>query len=554
MLRQRRGCEGKDMIGQGPKRFGLVCAMIAAATVSQAAETITATSAGEALSQGKAYEKSGDWIKAIQHYEAAVKKWPVDEELKWRQRHSRTQFAIERRYTDRSFENSLLAQSEQRAISMFDEVLTTVRDYYVSDSFKSTAFVAHGTESFYEALENPKFRKKNIPNASVDRIKAVRRTLLNEYWNKPVAHTVAARETVLEVADLAERELGIDRSAVIMEYVCGGCNALDDYSNFLTPDRLDELYGNIDGEFVGIGIEMEHEDTRGQHLVNVLAGSPAALGGLQPDDYIVAIDGTACRDLTTDEAARLLKGKINSLVRLTIETPDRSERTVRLTRRPVLVKSITRAEIIDEAAKVGYIRMEGFQKSTTRELDKAIAKLRGMGMRSLIWDLRGNPGGLLDTAAGVLDRFIDSGVLVSTRGRTPDQNQVFSATGFRTTSLPLVLLVDGDSASASEIVAGAVNEHRRGTIIGRKTYGKWSVQSILPLRDGTGLRLTTAKFYSPKGRNLAKVGVRPHVTVKRTDDPSRRRSYFRTDARIQDDPDIARGIKELQSRTSQLPL
>ena len=130
---------------------------------------------------------------------------------------------------------------------------------------------------------------------------------------------------------------------------------------------------------------------------------------------------------------------------------------------------------------------------------------------------------------------------------------MFSATGFHTRNIPLVLLVDGDSASASEIVAGAINEHRRGTIVGRKTYGKWSVQSILPLRDGTGLRLTTAKFYSPQGRNLAKVGVRPHVTVQRTDDPSRRRSYFRNDARIQDDPDIARGLQELTKRLSQLP-
>lgn len=543
------------MRSQGLRQLGLTAVLLSVTfAVSAADDTLTATTVSEAVSQGKALEQKGDWIRAIQLYEAALKKWDKDADVTYALRRSRICFGIDRRYTDRSFETVLLPQSRERAIAMYEEVLSTVQDYYVDGKFRTTSFVAHGTESLYMALgELTKFRPKNLPYAVQDRVRAFRQRLLNDYWNKAVPHRLAARDIVLEVADMANRELGISQSAVIMEYLCGGCNALDDYSNFLTPDRLDELYGNIDGEFVGIGIEMEALETRGQHLVNVLPDSPASRGGLQPDDYIVEIDGVDCRDMTTDEAAGLLKGKPNTIVRLTIETPSKDLRVARLTRRPVLVKSITRAEIIDSENKVGYIRMEGFQKSTTAELDRALTDLQSQGMRALIWDLRGNPGGLLDTAAGVLDRFIDDGTLVSTKGRTADQNQVFSATGFHTRSVPLILLVDGDSASASEIVAGAVHEHRRGTIIGRKTYGKWSVQSILPLTDGTGLRLTTAKFYSPEGRNLAKVGVRPHIAVKRNDDPSMRRSYFRTDSRLQDDPDIARGLQEVSNRLSQLP-
>ena len=543
------------MRSQGLRRMGLTAVLLSVTLTVNAGEgTLTATTVSEAVSQGKALEKKGDWIRAIQLYEAALKKWDKDADVTYALRRSRICFGIDRRYTDRSFETILLPQSRERAIAMYEEVLSTVQDYYVDGKFRTTSFVAHGTESLYMALgELTKFRPKNVPYAAQDQVRMFRQRLLNDYWNKAVPHRLAARDIVLEVADMANRELGISQSAVIMEYLCGGCNALDDYSNFLTPDRLDELYGNIDGEFVGIGIEMEAIEHRGQHLVNVLPDSPASRGGLQPDDHIVEIDGVDCRDMTTDEAAGLLKGKPNTIVRLTIETPNKDLRVARLTRRPVLVKSITRAEIIDSDNKVGYIRMEGFQKSTTAELDQALTELQTQGMRALIWDLRGNPGGLLDTAAGVLDRFIDDGTLVSTRGRTADQNQVFSATGFHTRSVPLILLVDGDSASASEIVAGAVHEHRRGTIIGRKTYGKWSVQSILPLTDGTGLRLTTAKFYSPEGRNLAKVGVRPHIAVKRNDDPSMRRSYFRTDSRLQDDPDIARGLQEVSNRLSQLP-
>ncbi len=542
------------MSGRCLRQAGLVAFLCCLCTCVSAAEgLVAATSPVEAADQGRVHERNREWVQAIQLYESALKQWPEDGALKYALRRSRIQFGIDRRYADRSFETTLLHQSRDRAMGMFDEVLATVQDYYVDGSFRTTSFVAHGTESLYMALANRKFIANNIPNTPPEQIRAVRKQLVEDYWNRPVAHRMAARALVLEVADLAHRELGLAPTAVVMEYICGGCNALDDYSNFLTPDRLDELYGNIDGEFVGIGIEMEAKKGRGQHLVNVLADSPAERGGLQPDDHIVAIDGVDCRDLTTDEAARLLKGKSNSVVRLTIETPDGEQRSVDLRRSAVLVRSITRAEIIDPAAGVGYIRMEGFQKSTTAELDRALSKLESQGMRALIWDLRGNPGGLLDTAAGVLDRFIDGGVLVSTRGRSADQNQVFNATGFHTRNVPLVLLVDGDSASASEIVAGAVNEHRRGTIIGRKTYGKWSVQSILPMRDGTGLRLTTAKFYSPTGKNLAKVGVRPHVQVQRTDDPSRRRSYFRKDSRLQDDPDIARGLQELEGRLSQLP-
>jgi C-terminal peptidase prc len=136
-------------------------------------------------------------------------------------------------------------------------------------------------------------------------------------------------------------------------------------------------------------------------------------------------------------------------------------------------------------------------------------------MKSLIWDLRGNPGGLLPAATSVLDRFIDSGVLVSTRGRALDQNNSYSATAHAKYDIPLALLVDEDSASASEIVAGAIHDHKRGTIVGRPTYGKWSVQSIYHMHDGAGLRLTTAKFYSPRGHNLAKIGVKPDVEVSK---------------------------------------
>ncbi len=150
---------------------------------------------------------------------------------------------------------------------------------------------------------------------------------------------------------------------------------------------------------------------------------------------------------------------------------------------------MTRSVILDDIRGIGYIRMEGFQDNTAEELDEALRSLERQGMRALIWDLRGNPGGLLETAAAVIDRFIENGTIVSTRGRSVEQNQTFTAHGNNVRRYPLVLVVDENSASASEIVAGAIKDHHRGTIVGRKTYGKWSVQSIIRLPDETGLKI-----------------------------------------------------------------
>ncbi|MBC7821200.1 MAG: S41 family peptidase, partial [Planctomycetaceae bacterium] len=368
-----------------------------------------------------------------------------------------------------------------------------------------------------------------------------RKMLFERYWNKRLEGGYAAHQTVAEVAGMAESQLGLNSSAVVLEYVFGGCHALDDYSNCLTPDRLSDLYDNIDGEFVGLGIEMKAESGRGLALANVLPDSPAAEAGLLAGDYIVGIDGHDCRNMSTDEAAGRLKGTPGSQVRLEITGLTAADRrSVNVTRRAVHVKSIPIAKIVDESRGVGYIQMTGFQKGSPAELDEALQKLNRQGMRVLIWDLRGNPGGLLTAAVEVLDRFIENGVLVSTEGRTTDQNFSYSANRRQKWNIPLILLTDENSASASEIVAGAVKDHRRGVIVGRKTYGKWSVQSIFPIQRSTGLRLTTAKFFSPAHKTLGKIGVKPDVEVELPDHVVLHRGPMANS--LEDDPDIRKAL------------
>jgi carboxyl-terminal processing protease len=505
----------------------------------------------QAIHNGIELERSRQWLDAIEHYETHLKQFPKNQELEYGLRRAKIHFGVERRYADHSFRKSLHGLSRREALAIFDEILQKIETYYV-EQVTPMSFVAHGTESLYLALADHKFVQANLPYASTADIQKTRVILRERYWNKHVYDTAAARELVNEICDLAGSNLGLSAGAVVMEYVFGGCNALDDYSSYLTPSRLSDLYGNIDGQFVGLGIEMKAEAGRGLLLVNVLPNSPAADGGLMAGEHIVSIDGTDCRSITTDEAAGLLQGLEGSRVTLDIEGKEATPRQGTFVRRPVNVKSIPIARVVDREYGIGYIQMTGFQKTTPAELDAALYQLQRQGMRALIWDVRGNPGGLLTAAVEVLDRFIAEGVLVSTKGRISDQNWTYSAHRAGTLDIPLVLLTDGESASASEIVAGAIRDHHRGTLVGRKTYGKWSVQSIYPVRNSTGLRLTTAKFYSPRGDTLSKIGVQPDVLVP---EPSKQRTFYRapTDINLDEDTDLLKGIDILRTKMAQRP-
>ena len=513
-------------------RFASAAAALAAAfllvpAAGAGAAEYTGT-AEDAVAEGVRLERDRQWGDAIRLYSSALETFAPDgaeappgpvRSIEYGLRRSKIHFGIHRRYEDPSFTDDLLGRSAESVLGLYSEVLSQVRRNYV-EPIGATSFVAHGTESLYLALSDRKFLLHNLPDCDTDRrrsaIARFRGVLRDDYWNRPVREGDEIN-TVRRVCGLGESLCGLPQAAVAMEYLAGGTNALDDYSIFMTPHRLDAMYGNIEGNFVGIGIEIESEGGKGQYLRRILPNSPAEAGGAKAGEYISAISGVDCRDMTTDEAAKLLRGPEFSELELELTGADGAVRRGRFIRRTVEVHSVERAEMVDRRGGVGYIRMTGFQETTAREMDAALASLRRQGMTKLIWDLRGNPGGLLDAAVDVLDRFVDRGTLVSTRGPAVGQTQTFRARPDNTLrDLELVLLVDGDSASASEIVAGCLKDHGRGTIVGRTTYGKWSVQSIIDLDRagrGTGLKLTTAKFYSPGGGNYTEIGLDPDVSV-----------------------------------------
>lgn len=467
-----------------------------------------------AVMAGSRMEQDRHWNDAIEHYKSALKKWPDNANLTYGLRRSQFQFSIERRYDDLSFRESLKTQPIENGIQLFSSVHQMIQAHYV-EPLDTTSILAHGTESLWLALGNEKFLENNLFGADPVRLKSLRKELREGYWNKYVRNEFEATSLIREICQLAMQRVGLDPGPVCMEYVFGACNCLDDYSNVMTPGRLRDLFNNIDGQFVGVGIVMEADLGKGMKLRQVLPESPASEGGLKSGDLLIGIDRHDCRVMTTDQAANLVTGQPGSQVTLVVERPGVGKVTASCTRREVIIRSIPVAKIVDSANGIGYIQLTGFQKSTVMELDLALNKLKQQGMKSLILDVRQNPGGLLTTAVDLLDRFIADGVLVSTRGREQNQNQIHTAHSPGTWNLPIVLLIDENSASASEIVAGAFRDHHRAKIVGRKSYGKWSVQSIYDndLGYGCGIRMTTAKFYSPNGDTLGKIGVKPDIEI-----------------------------------------
>jgi carboxyl-terminal processing protease len=408
----------------------------------------------------------------------------------------------------------MLSLPRNQALNLYDEVLRKIDESYVEPVSSAKLFRA-GVDSLLIASEDSQFLKVHFRGAEPARLGEFR-DLLRQWRAMPVRDRAEADRYVMTICDQAHLMLEVSAAPVVLEFVYGACDSLDDYSTCLTPDRLGDLYAVIDGNFVGIGVELRSDDL-GLLVVNTLTGSPAAEAGIRGGDHIVAIEGVATSGLPTEEAANRLQGAEGSPVNISVLSQgERQPRRIVLRRRSVEVQSVTALQMLSASDGIGYLQITGFQKSTYVELERAVASLQHQGMRSLIMDLRGNPGGLLTSAVDISDRFLSEGVIVSTRGRAEGQSQTYRAQRSNTWSFPLVVLIDGESASASEILAGAIQDHHRGTIVGMRSFGKGSVQSIFPLDTvDAGIRLTTAKFFSPRGRAYAHQGVSPDIAIGR---------------------------------------
>ncbi len=313
-------------------------------------------------------------------------------------------------------------------------------------------------------------------------------------------------------SDYVEEE---DHADLIEAAINGMLNSLDPHSKYLNPKNLKEMRVQTRGEFGGLGIEVTME----KGFVKVIApidDTPAYRAGVKAGDFITHLDGEPILGMSLSEAVDLMRGLINTKIILTIQRPG-SDAAFDLTivRDKIKIGSVkTRLEGTD----IAYVRITSFSERTTDDLKKSLSLIQqsqGELLLGLVLDLRNNPGGLLDQAISVADSFLDKGEIVSTRGRRSDSIQRFNAReGDLSNGLPIVVLINGGSASASEIVAGAIQDHKRGVILGTRSFGKGSVQTIIPLKEEGAIRLTTARYFTPSGKSIQAKGIDPDIIVE----------------------------------------
>ncbi|WAH58461.1 S41 family peptidase [Pseudomonas silvicola] len=306
----------------------------------------------------------------------------------------------------------------------------------------------------------------------------------------------------------------VDDKTLLENAIKGMLSNLDPHSAYLGPEDFQELQESTSGEFGGLGIEVGVEDGFIK-VVSPIDDTPASKAGIEAGDLIVKINGQPTRGQTMTEAVDKMRGKVGEKITLTLVRSGGTPFDVTLARAIVQVKSV-KAQMLEDG--YGYIRITQFQVKTGEEVSKALAKLRkdnGKKLNGLVLDLRNNPGGVLQAAVEVVDHFISSGLIVYTKGRIANSELRFSATGHdESDGVPLVVLINGGSASASEIVAGALQDHKRGVLMGTDSFGKGSVQTVLPLANDRALKITTALYYTPNGRSIQAQGIVPDVEVR----------------------------------------
>ena len=300
----------------------------------------------------------------------------------------------------------------------------------------------------------------------------------------------------------------------------GLLQSLDPYSSYMSPKIFDEMQTETSGEFGGLGIEVSME-AGVVKVISPIDDTPASRAGLKAGDYIVKINDVQVQGKSLSEAVDLMRGPVGSGIELTVRRRgERKALTFNIIREVIQVQSV-KSEIIDE--NIGYIRLTSFNDNSSDQIEKQIKKLKkDKNLNSFILDLRNNPGGLLSQAIKISDFFLENGEIVSTKSRKKSENRKwFAKKGDITDGKTLFVLINYGSASASEIVAGALKDHKRAIIVGENSFGKGSVQSIIPLKNRGAIRLTVAKYYLPSGKSISEVGVRPDIEVNEEGDDFR---------------------------------
>ena len=500
--------------------------------------------------KAEAFEKQGEWDKACDYYEAILRIQRDLPDIKQRYVHCARRLWQTRRHNDDSYYKEVLSIEYGQAVHLH----SVVRDLLLDRSLERKKLTParlfkKGLEELDYALSDPHFCRQHIPEDCLPRV-AEFRAILQKTWGEfTPASRKKAVEQISEIALAAESFLRLSPTVVVMEFTCGACYALDEYTVYLTPTQLRELCSSLRGELIGIGVTLAAQDGK-VVIQQVELGSPAHKASLMVNDQIVRIDKKEVGMMAPEAVMALLEGPPGSLVNLEVLSPVMGMRSFPLRREAISLPSVFDVPILD--SPIGYIKVTAFQENTPKEVDNAIVRLTETGMKALILDLRGNGGGLFESAVDVAKRFLSSGV-IATKQHLDDKSNIITtlceAKNPAALAIPLVVLIDNETASSAEVLAGALKENNRATVVGQQTYGKGCTQYLLKLPDlkgnlpAGGMRLTVAKIFSPKGLPYTGRGVQPDIAVERgaSDNPS-----MMTPGGLVLDGQVSAGILEAQ--------
>jgi carboxyl-terminal processing protease len=429
------------------------------------------------------------------------------------------------RYQNPATLRALRAMTSAQSQSLFREVSLRIDERSLEPSSYQSR-VQRAFQNLEIALDNDTFLSAAGLSPGTLQLHELRRSLRISRDSRKVQGVHDTDLVLISAMSQAEYIAGLSASFVGFEFSSASLDTLDEFSGLELADpdsptvsEVRELIRTtdlLDEHIVGIGLEVR-EDPDGLIVVRVLEGSPASEADIKAGDVVHNINGQDLRGMRLSSSVDLLKGPVGSQMSVRISRDGGGEREMILVRRTVRVWTVHGTRIL-EGTDVGYFALSRFSQNSPAEVEQALETLHGRGMKSLIVDVRGNPGGLLTTCVEVCDKFLPCGTIVSTKGRLRSDNVLLKATYAKTWQVPIVVLIDSDSASASEIFAAAIRENKRGLVIGTRSYGKGTVQTHFPLNSVRGdLRLTTAEFYSPAGLRMAGIGVTPDIEVKNTD-------------------------------------
>jgi carboxyl-terminal processing protease len=458
-------------------------------------------------------EAEKQWEEASDAYAELLTRDPSDLQTRKHYLTCMRHALLGRRYRDPSFRDLILNQDASGLLQAYREVLTKLRANYADEQKTALpSLFKEGLEQLRFDLTDEFFRKTCLPGATTDSIREFDRRLARIEASLRIRDLREAQAKALEISLAADEALSVKPGVTLMELAAGACGGLDEHTFFLTPSQLREMGGVPAGDAANVGIDVTLVD-QNPIVAQVLPGSPAALEGIRVGDRIVRIDSQRVDGLSVVEIGNRLRGALGTSVQIQVRTPGGRSRRFTLTRQALCVPSV-QAELLDAQKGIGYVQIIGFEKNSPQELDEAILHLRAEGMRALIIDLRGNPGGSLEAAIQVVERFVPDGVIVCTQSRVGQYCRTYRAHNSNAWGIPLVVLINPGTASAAEVAAGAWKDRQRATLVGEPTFGKACIQGVLPLDTvPSGIRLTIARFFSPRGKSYSGTGVTPHILI-----------------------------------------